>query len=438
MPTRIVLKETTPPSRMAVPNHSDRDDNLALSREDEIHLQQLARGFGTGSAFSTPPRGSRTNRVGSNSHRKVVGFRSSILRDLSSRNLQDEGEYDETGEERRKQLHLSNQDIRASPRLLGYLFGWIASAVMLVSVIQFYLQEDKLSKSDVAALNSYNRTVFPEDEFFLTINGPVYLWKLWGAFGVALGGTCIFLIILLMHFDTICFPRLWFQFFRDGSLAERNLLLALLVFWAASLHVTTSSLSVGEAQANVFFTTWIAFVCTAMNYGVWRESAGLPRLADKIIMHHRETTYNWCWTLIFVLVTAGAATDMYFNREQITLRLKGEILVLNKQNWMQILALVWSEVLLCIVALFLNHFWTRSCKFNCGGCRLVLNWRFLEGLLIICQVGFKFWIILEYTGVDGVITGLNNAYFGVWGAFFNAVFTFGTWLRENKDIDYII
>ena len=309
---------------------------------------------------------------------------------------------------------------------------------MFVSVIQFYLEEDALSETELVNENTYNRTEFPKDTFFHTINGPVYLWKLWGAFGVALGGVVIFLVVLLMHFDTVCFPRIWFQFFRDGSLAERNLLIFLLLFWSVSLHITTSSLSVGEVQANVFFTTWIAFVCTALNYGVWREAADLPRLAGRVLMHHRETTYNWCWTFAFVLVTAGAATDMFFNRTEITLRLKGEILVLNLKNWMRVLALVWSEVLICIVALLLNHFWTRACKFKCFGCRLVFNWRFLEGLVIIFQVGLKFWIILEYTGVDGVITGLNNAYFGVWGAFFNSVFTFGTWLRENKDIDYII
>lgn len=34
-------------------------------------------------------------------------------------------------------IRLSKDDIRASPRLLGYLFGSIASAVMLVSVVKY-------------------------------------------------------------------------------------------------------------------------------------------------------------------------------------------------------------------------------------------------------------------------------------------------------------
>jgi hypothetical protein len=33
---------------------------------------------------------------------------------------------------------------------------------------------------------------------------------------------------------------------------------------------------------------------------------------------------------------------------------------------------------------------------------------------------------------QGVINGLSNAYFGIWGSFFNSVFAFGTWLHENK------
>jgi hypothetical protein len=109
------------------------------------------------------------------------------------------------------------------------------------------------------------------------------------------------------------------------------------------------------------------------------------------------------------------------------------------EAWTRILAMVWTEALLCVIALVFNYYWTRACKLNFhGGCRFVLNWRFLEGILILGDMGFKFWVILAYTGVDDVITGLNNAYFGIWGSFFNIVFTFGTWLRENKDIDYII
>jgi hypothetical protein len=36
------------------------------------------------------------------------------------------------------------------------------------------------------------------------------------------------------------------------------------------------------------------------------------------------------------------------------------------------------------------------------------------------------------------MNGLPNAYFSSWGCFFNAVNLLGTWMRENKSIEYII
>jgi hypothetical protein len=56
---------------------------------------------------------------------------------------------------------------------------------------------------------------------------------------------------------------------------------------------------------------------------------------------------------------------------------------------------------------------------------------------LLFQAG-KFYVILEYTAVGGLINGLSNAYFGAWGSFFNSVFCFGTWLKENKNIDFFV
>jgi hypothetical protein len=119
MPTRLVLRETTP-SRV----------KETIPDESEYVVRQRA------DAFTTPPR-SNLQRSGpssrSTSQRKVVGFRSSILRDLSHNNVDDNDDdddflgptQDEAAAKRRLQLHLSNEDIRASPRLLGYLFAAI-------------------------------------------------------------------------------------------------------------------------------------------------------------------------------------------------------------------------------------------------------------------------------------------------------------------------
>lgn len=303
---------------------------------------------------------------------------------------------------------------------------------MLVSIVQFYREQKLFSE------------LLDQEKFFVASTGLVYRWKLWGSIYMSATGTGLCLLTLLVHFDTVCLPRLWKSVFQDGSTAERNLILFFILFWAANVHICTSSLSVGESQANTFFTAWIAFGSIALNYTVWRESAGLPSLADKVNFHQRETTYNWIWTGIFSAVFAGSATDIFINREEITLRLRDEILVLENKEWVIVLAVVWTEVAVCIMAVLFNEWFpqpmTLPGRIQCRGAsyRCVLGWRQLEGPIVLAALGTKFWVILEYTGVGGVVNGLSNGYFGVWGSFFNSVFTLGTWLRENKNIEYIV
>jgi hypothetical protein len=289
--------------------------------------------------------------------------------------------------------------------------------------------------------------IWDPEKYFFFLNGVVFRWKLWGALYMSSAGVALSLLSVGVHFDTVVAPNLWVSLFRDGSLAERNWILALMVFWAAAVHICTSALSVGEFQANVYFATWIAFGATAMNFGVWRESAGLPPVMVQVAaLESRETTYNWLWICFFSMIFAGASTDMYFNRSQLTLRFQGEPLDLLIRDWTIILSVVWSEVALCVVAIMLNELltfhksWRLPCVVtrNADRYRCVLGWHQLEGLVIFLATGCKFWVILKYAAVDGVIPGLSNAYFGVWGSFFNGVFALGTWLRENKNTVYMV
>lgn len=209
----------------------------------------------------------------------------------------------------------------------------------------------------------------------------------------------------------------------------------------SATHICYSS---REVQANVYFTAWIGFGSVALNYGVWLESAGFPPLAELVNRHHRETTYNWMWTALFSLIFAGSATDIYYNRAELELRFNGETLNLDSGDWILILTLVWAEVGLCVAAVFFNEFFRQKRECPCvrkgenGNYRFVFGWRQIEGLLILISAGAKFFVILEYTGVDGVINGLSNAYFGVWGSFFNSVFCFGTWLKEKQNFEYFV
>jgi hypothetical protein len=113
MPTRIALRETAPST---LTPHFRRNAGFAtgLSQSEEDAIEQAAADIA--------PR--------SRDKRSIVGFRSSILRELSVRADDLDAEEDE------EIVRVSSEDIRASPRLLGYMFCMIAALVMLVSVIQ--------------------------------------------------------------------------------------------------------------------------------------------------------------------------------------------------------------------------------------------------------------------------------------------------------------
>jgi hypothetical protein len=416
MPTRIVLRETEAPSELSPRNQNS--DTMGLTFDEEAAIQRLA------SSMASPGRSqSQSPRVAS---RRIVGFRGSIIREIKPEEA-----------EAKLKSELSKTDIRASPRLVGYVFQLLASSVMLVSVIQFYRAQEN---NDFVTLFHNGDEGRCDRRIYASVNGPVYCWKLIGCVGVGCFGAAIYLFVLLVHFDTVCLPKLWFLVFRDGSKWEKYLLRLMILFWLAGLHINTSSLSVGEVQANVYFTTWISFGSAVLNCGVWRVSAGLPSLAEKISFHRRETTYNWTWTLFWSAVFAASVTDVYFNRDEVSIRIRGgEVSDLERLTWIQVMVVNWGLVCVCIVALLLNHYMTRSLELKLWGeNRFILGWRQIEGIVLLGMVGVFFWFIYIYTGVDGAINGISNAYYSLWGSFFNAVFAFGTWLRENKDIEFIV
>ena len=101
-----------------------------------------------------------------------------------------------------------------------------------------------------------------------------------------------------------------------------------------------------------------------------------------------------------------------------------------QDNWKLVLAIVWTEVTVCVLSVILNEsvidtwhlpFRLRHTRYACG-------WRQLEGLIMLAGVGAKFWVIVEFSGVYGFINGLSNAYFGLWGTFFSE-----SWLCGGKD-----
>lgn len=144
----------------------------------------------------------------------------------------------------------AESDVRSSPRISGYLYSLLCSSVMLVSIVQFFFKHNTLA------------VAYVDEEHYVSEYG-VYRWKLYGSFGMSTAAIVIYLVILFAHFDTFCFADFWSEFFEDGSTQERNLLLALILFWCGVVYMCTSTLSVGSVQANVFFTSCM-YYCTGI------------------------------------------------------------------------------------------------------------------------------------------------------------------------------
>lgn len=123
MPTRIVLNQTVG----SVPKLFSREETPRNAHPPTSSEKPSVRSL-RGPTYAGPSG----NSGGSNS-RPLPGFRSSILRELNVRGKNNSSLY---ATEERRMLAAARDDIRASPRLLGYLFSIIAGAVMLVSVVQ--------------------------------------------------------------------------------------------------------------------------------------------------------------------------------------------------------------------------------------------------------------------------------------------------------------
>lgn len=229
MPTRVVL----------------RDD----AKEPTPRRRGQSEEFDTRPSL-TPPR-----RIGAST--TTPNVRPSVQRSLSV-NFRTALRHDEEDSIRNEM----STDIRASPRLMGYLSCGLASAVMLVSVMQFYTAGDeqvsvrvfRRQLNETSGGANETDTNGEEDEPDAVFGSTVLHPKMIASIAVASAGVFFSILILWMHLDTFCCPQVWRKVFCDGSLYERNLLVALIIFWIFGLYVCTSSFSVGEVQANVYFT----------------------------------------------------------------------------------------------------------------------------------------------------------------------------------------
>ncbi len=377
MPTRIVLQEAAPVVPRSPPSHTP----LTTPRLPRTPIDAAARPRAT-----TP-----------------YSFRKSIE---TTRTTQESDNW------------TLGSDIRSSPRMSCYLYSLLCSAVMLVSIVQFYFKNgDSIS------------LLITDGESSLSQWG-VYLYKLWGAFAVSAAGVVINLLILFAHFDTFFAPEFWQSFFRDGSHGERNLIYCLMVYWMGGLYLCTSTLSVGSAQANVYFATWLAFGVQVMLYNVWRLCAGYRTWTEIVRSAPCETTYNWSVALFFSVVAALGASDTYAARDELSIYFRGKEVLEDVRELGLILA--WVSTATCMLVLLGNYSLTKSLSMNCTCFEVTLDWRQFEGAFVIALLAIYGYVLFVYTGTQGIFNQPSNTYFGIWLTFFSLVLTFGTWMRENK------
>lgn len=216
--------------------------------------------------------------------------------------------------------HTQNGDISTSTRFLGYVFSFLSSAVSLASSIMFYIRgiypvdfDDfdewaakrgiNITENDADQLKDiYDQMDFSSKLFFTSGGIVTQNYQVFGSIAVSALLTGITMLVVFAHLDSYCFPNYFRQFFRDGSVSERNLIIALIVISAISLQICTSRFSIGEAQVNVFFSTWTTFGSSVLNFAVWRNSAGRHSVFQNVL-YDREFPLKRHWFVLSIFTT---------------------------------------------------------------------------------------------------------------------------------------
>lgn len=371
MPVRVVIREPTPISAPATP-YAPRAPRRLFSPNPSGHS-------GTNAGTTIP------NTTTNHAHTSSLSFRRRT-QDLVRR-------YDAMN-------NITARDISASNRLSGYLFVFTSYVVLLlsasVSSVQDmdYIQEHRLSE-----------------------------WKLQCAFWGSATFVGLSLVIIAVHFDTLFLHKFWRVVFQDGSLGELSLCGLLLLGSLFLVYVVTSRDGLGGflmTNSNAYFSSWLGFfACAHTLQTCWCKGGGgrggrrrgpaeeRQSLEQWLRSTSRETNFYWVNLLFFSMITLLSVLDVF---------LTGPYDI----QWIMVISSI-VVVGCCILALLMNM-----------ACINFVSWYKLEGLIIFALSGYWSWVVFTMTGVNGLVHGPSNAYFGVWGSFFFAISTFGSWLKEHR------
>jgi hypothetical protein len=352
------------------------------------------------------------------------------------------------GSERRNDgaaISLFMNDISASPRLFGYFFCCISSIVSMISSSIFYTSGIERANLDTIldSAETFNVTITPQQKqisnqwiealhnqgimyFYETRGNIVQRWKVFGAIAVSGLMALITLLVLVAHFDSYFFPRTFRRFFADGSKSERNLILVLIVIAICALQINTSRFSVGEAQANVFFSAWTSFIACVFNYELWRKNAGRHLTFENVLFDKNFRTKRfWMLLAIFSTITLLAFFEhtLHNNFMEDEEKLMNCMIITGKNEWM------WMFLVSCVMAWGFLFFRTRCKLSDIGNPKLV--W-ILETTFSGALVAMKGTAIANFTGgVSDKVPCPSNLYFGLWGAFVVDIWIFSSLLQNH-------
>jgi len=335
-------------------------------------------------------------------------------------------------------------DISTSPRLYGYCVCAISSIVSMISSTIFCTNGtvEPPTIEMIETASDYNLTLTPQlrditsawvnslnDQrmlYFYGVNGNiVQRWKAYGAIAISALMALVSLLVVIAHFDSYFFPKAFRHFFANGSESERNLLIVLICIAICALEINTSRFSVGEAQANVFFSTWTNFIACIFNYELWRTNAGRHLTFQNILFDSNFPTKRfWMLLAIFATITLLA----FFEHSLHNTFLKDEEDKMNcttvsaRNLWM------WISVVTCLLTW--GYLYYRNRKLS-DVSNPKLTWA-LETVFAAALVAGKGFAISDFTGgVSDKVPCPSNLYFGLWGAFVVATWILGILLQNH-------
>ena len=337
---------------------------------------------------------------------------------------------------------LLRNDISASPRLYGYCVCLISSIVSMISSSIFYTNGTVVPPTVemVEEDMSLNATLMTSEQKEITlawfralndqnvrymygVNGNfVQRWQAIGSMAVSGLMSLVTLLVVIAHFDSYFFPRKFRNFFADGSKSERNLLFVLITISICALQINTSRFSVGEAQANVFFSTWTSFIALIFNYELWRTNAGRHLTFQNVLFDVNFPTKRF-WLLLAIFSTIAF---LAFLEHILHHNFWGEDIDCTKLSASNLW--LWLGLVSCSLSWGFIYYRNRRLT-DVSNPKLlwVVETTFASALVAIMGAA-----ISNLTGgLSDKVPCPSNLYFGLWGAFVVAVWILGSLLQNH-------